>query len=76
MKTKRTSKPSPKLKPDWLDELNREQRQAVEHGIKRHGRDLANPLAIIAGAGTGKTAVLACRTALLSPTASTHAESC
>lgn len=41
----------------WLDELNPQQRNAVEHG--------AGPLLIIAGAGTGKTKTLAYRVAWL-----------
>ena len=41
----------------WLDELNPQQRRAVEHGD--------GPLLIIAGAGTGKTKTLACRVAHL-----------
>ena len=49
---------------DPLATLNVEQRRAVEHGI---GSDAANdgPLLIIAGAGSGKTSTLACRTARL-----------
>ncbi|MHC4696520.1 MAG: UvrD-helicase domain-containing protein, partial [Planctomycetota bacterium] len=41
----------------WLDELNPAQRRAVTHGD--------GPLLVIAGAGTGKTKTLACRTAYL-----------
>ena len=42
--------------------LNAEQRAAVEHGI---GNELAPPLLVIAGAGTGKTMTLASRVARL-----------
>src|SRR5262245_25082136 len=45
-----------------LDGLNREQRQAVEHGA---GGALCPPLLIIAGAGSGKTNTLAHRVAHL-----------
>ena len=47
-----------------LATLNVEQRRAVEHGV---GHDSADdgPLLIIAGAGSGKTSTLACRTAHL-----------
>src|SRR5690606_41482358 len=40
-----------------LDELNAEQRAAVEHGLA--------PLLVIAGAGSGKTKTLSCRVAHL-----------
>jgi len=43
--------------PDYLDELNREQRTAVLHGD--------GPLLVIAGAGSGKTRTLASRVAHL-----------
>ena len=47
-----------------FEQLNPEQRQAVAHGI--NGGDIdAGPLAIIAGAGSGKTHVLANRVAHL-----------
>ena len=48
----------------YLSELNREQRQAVEHGI---GTDDGQgpPLLVIAGAGSGKTKTLAHRVAHL-----------
>jgi DNA helicase-2/ATP-dependent DNA helicase PcrA len=46
---------------DWLAALNAEQRQAVTHG----GARPAQPLLVIAGAGTGKTATLAHRVAWL-----------
>ncbi len=41
----------------WLDELNRQQREAVTHGT--------GPLLVVAGAGTGKTKTLAYRVAYL-----------
>jgi DNA helicase II / ATP-dependent DNA helicase PcrA len=45
--------------------LNAEQRRAVEHGIKGQGPNIAGPLLIIAGAGSGKTKTLAHRVAHL-----------
>ena len=45
-----------------LEALNDAQRRAVEYGI---GARDAGPLLIIAGAGSGKTSTLACRTAHL-----------
>jgi ATP-dependent DNA helicase UvrD/PcrA len=47
----------------YLDELNAEQRRAVEHGIS-HDRN-QGPLLVIAGAGSGKTKTLAHRVAHL-----------
>jgi hypothetical protein len=38
----------------YLDELNPEQRRAVEHGV-RQGCTVGPPLLVIAGAGSGKT---------------------
>src|SRR5947208_3996351 len=49
----------------YLDALNRQQRHAVEHGVIGHGANLAGPLLIIAGAGSGKTNTLAHRVAHL-----------
>src|SRR6266576_1403158 len=43
--------------PPWLQELNAEQRTAVEHA--------GGPLLILAGAGTGKTTTLCSRVAWL-----------
>ena len=40
-----------------FDDLNAEQRAAVEHGLE--------PLLVIAGAGSGKTKTLSCRVAHL-----------
>jgi DNA helicase II / ATP-dependent DNA helicase PcrA len=47
----------------YLTELNREQRQAVEHGVSAEGG--SGPLLVIAGAGSGKTNTLAHRVAHL-----------
>ncbi len=47
----------------YLARLNPEQRLAVEHGVGDH--DTAGPLLVIAGAGSGKTNVLAHRVAHL-----------
>ena len=49
------------LKPNYLDTLNAEQRSAVQHGDGQ----VAGPLLIIAGAGSGKTNTLAHRVAHL-----------
>jgi DNA helicase-2/ATP-dependent DNA helicase PcrA len=49
----------------YLDSLNPEQRRAVEHGIGGRGSNVAGPLLIIAGAGSGKTNTLAHRVAHL-----------
>jgi DNA helicase-2/ATP-dependent DNA helicase PcrA len=49
----------------YLDSLNPEQRRAVEHGIGARGANVAGPLLIIAGAGSGKTNTLAHRVAHL-----------
>jgi ATP-dependent DNA helicase UvrD/PcrA len=62
----RASSSTSGLPPDadhYLDELNAEQRRAVEHGVDatKHGE----PLLIIAGAGSGKTNTLAYRVAHL-----------
>jgi DNA helicase II / ATP-dependent DNA helicase PcrA len=48
----------------YLDELNSEQRHAVEHGV-RPDSTVGPPLLIIAGAGSGKTNTLAHRVAHL-----------
>ena len=55
----------PKSKLNPFDHLNREQRQAVNHGITGPGDTIAGPVLVAAGAGSGKTAVLACRVAHL-----------
>jgi DNA helicase-2/ATP-dependent DNA helicase PcrA len=49
----------------YLDSLNAEQRRAVEHGVVDGRATVANPLLIIAGAGSGKTNTLAHRVAHL-----------
>lgn len=49
----------------YLDSLNAEQRRAVEHGVVDGKATAANPLLIIAGAGSGKTNTLAHRVAHL-----------
>ena len=53
---------SPIQSPPYLDTLNPAQRRAVEHGV---GSALASPLLVIAGAGSGKTNMLAHRVAHL-----------
>jgi DNA helicase-2/ATP-dependent DNA helicase PcrA len=50
---------------DYLSDLNTEQRQAVEYGIKAGAATSAGPLLVIAGAGSGKTKTLAHRVAHL-----------
>jgi DNA helicase-2/ATP-dependent DNA helicase PcrA len=49
----------------YLDCLNWEQRCAVEHGVAGRGANVAGPLLVIAGAGSGKTNTLAHRVAHL-----------
>jgi DNA helicase II / ATP-dependent DNA helicase PcrA len=48
-----------------LASLNAAQRCAVEHGVMATGRNVAQPLLVIAGAGSGKTSTLAHRVAHL-----------
>jgi DNA helicase-2/ATP-dependent DNA helicase PcrA len=50
---------------EYLATLNPEQRRAVEHGVIAVGPNIAGPLLIIAGAGSGKTNTLAHRVAHL-----------
>jgi DNA helicase-2/ATP-dependent DNA helicase PcrA len=50
---------------DYLSELNREQRSAVEHGVAPGAATAGSPLLVIAGAGTGKTKALSHRVAHL-----------
>jgi DNA helicase-2/ATP-dependent DNA helicase PcrA len=50
---------------DYLKNLNTEQRQAIEHGIKAGAATNPGPLLVIAGAGSGKTKTLAHRVAHL-----------
>ena len=49
----------------YLENLNPEQRSAVEHGVAGAGANVAGPLLVIAGAGSGKTNTLAHRVAHL-----------
>src|SRR5262245_22713535 len=49
----------------YLNGLNAEQRLAVEHGLAGLGPNIAGPLLVIAGAGSGKTNTLAHRVAHL-----------
>jgi len=49
----------------YLESLNREQRQAVEHGVTEKNAAPGPPLLVIAGAGSGKTNTLAHRVAHL-----------
>ncbi len=49
----------------YLESLNPEQRRAVEHGVGAKGANIAGPLLVIAGAGSGKTNTLAHRVAHL-----------
>ena len=49
----------------YFDQLNPEQRRAVEHGVQNSKCVLAAPLLVIAGAGSGKTNTLAHRVAHL-----------
>jgi DNA helicase II / ATP-dependent DNA helicase PcrA len=51
--------------PDYLTDLNKEQRRAVEHGVDSESATKAPPLLVIAGAGSGKTKTLAHRVAHL-----------
>ncbi len=53
--------PSPRPTTGYLDRLNEAQRSAVLHG----DGEVAGPLLVIAGAGTGKTSTLATRVAHL-----------
>ena|ERR1035437_1475033 len=49
----------------YLDDLNSEQRHAVEHGVAELEGSFGGPLLVIAGAGSGKTNTLAHRVAHL-----------
>ena len=49
----------------YLESLNREQRRAVEHGVREKNAAPSSPLLVIAGAGSGKTNTLAHRVAHL-----------
>ena len=49
----------------YLETLNPEQRRAVAHGVVASGANIAGPLLVIAGAGSGKINTLAHRVAHL-----------
>ena len=49
----------------YLETLNPEQGRAVEHGVATNGANIAAPLLVIAGAGSGKTQTLSHRVAHL-----------
>jgi DNA helicase II / ATP-dependent DNA helicase PcrA len=49
----------------YLEQLNTEQRRAVEHGVREKNATPGAPLLVIAGAGSGKTNTLAHRVAHL-----------
>jgi DNA helicase-2/ATP-dependent DNA helicase PcrA len=51
------------MSPDYLTDLNKEQRRAVEHGVNSEPATKTPPLLVIAGAGSGKTKTLAHRVA-------------
>jgi DNA helicase II / ATP-dependent DNA helicase PcrA len=53
------------MSPDYLTDLNKEQRRAAEHGVDCESATKAPPLLVIAGAGSGKTKTLAHRVAHL-----------
>ncbi len=53
------------MSASYLDGLNPEQRRAVEHGVTGTGANIAGPLLVIAGAGSGKTRTLTHRAAHL-----------
>src|SRR5262245_55518672 len=55
----------PIMAREYLADLNREQRHAVQHGIEAECSTTAPPLLVIAGAGSGKTKTLAHRVAHL-----------
>ena len=64
MKTIRCRRPEIRM-IQYLASLNAEQRRAVEHGVTGSGPNIAAPLLVIAGAGSGKTNTLAHRVAHL-----------
>src|SRR5215468_5337383 len=64
-RSRSTLGPAPLSVARYLDGLNAEQRCAVEHGVAGPGPNIAGPLLIIAGAGSGKTNTLAHRVAHL-----------
>src|SRR6516162_5568718 len=64
-RSRSTPGPAPMSVARYLDGLNDEQRLAVEHGVAGPGPNMAGPLLVIAGAGSGKTNTLAHRVAHL-----------
>src|SRR2546421_12486310 len=60
-----TARPQAMSAARTLEGLNPEQRCAVEHGVAGRGANIAGPLLVIAGAGSGKTNTLAHRVAHL-----------
>ena len=55
----------PPMTVTYLETLNREQRRAVEHGVRKENAAPGTALLVIAGAGTGKTSTVAHRVAHL-----------
>jgi DNA helicase-2/ATP-dependent DNA helicase PcrA len=55
----------PPMTVTYLETLNREQRRAVEHGIRKENAAPGTALLVIAGAGSGKTNTVAHRVAHL-----------
>jgi len=55
----------PPMTVAYLETLNREQRRAVEHGVRKKNAAPATALLVIAGAGSGKTNTVAHRVAHL-----------
>src|SRR6202011_5135509 len=55
----------PPMTVTYLESLNREQRRAVEHGVREKNAAPGPPLLVIAGAGSRKTNTLAHRVAHL-----------
>ena len=53
-----------KVSFQYLKDLNRQQRRAVKHGLKDGPAPDIDPLLVIAGAGSGKTKVIAYRVIL------------
>jgi len=56
---------SPPMTVAYLETLNREQRRAVEHGVRKKNAAPGTALLVIAGAGSGKTNTVAHRVAHL-----------
>src|SRR5712675_624389 len=55
----------PPMTAAYLETLNREQRRAVEHGVRKNNAAPGTALLVIAGAGSGKTNTVAHRVAHL-----------